>query len=75
MSYKVITEATAQRDSLDYAAYLLRESQSRDVAAEWLSGLEEAIEGLAEMPRRFHVIDEQEQFPIELRQFLNTPTA
>lgn len=71
MIYKVILEAPAVKDARDYAAYILTESKSPVPAAKWLSELEEAVSELSEMPRRFRVIDEQEFFPIELRQFLH----
>lgn len=70
MVYRVIVEATAQQDALDYAANILRESQAANAAAKWLKGLEQSLEGLAEMPHRFRVIDEQGHFAIELRQFV-----
>lgn len=70
MAYRVILEATAQQDALDYAAYIIQESQEPSVAAKWLLGLEEAIESLAEMPRRFRIIDEEAEFSLELRQFV-----
>jgi plasmid stabilization system protein ParE len=69
--YKVIIEATAQQDAQDYAAYIIRESRGTAPAKKWLSELEAAIEMLADMPRRFRVIDEQSRFPMELRQFIH----
>jgi plasmid stabilization system protein ParE len=67
----VITEATAQQDALDYAAYIISENCSTAPAEKWLYELEEAIERLADMPRRFRVIADQAHFLIELRQFIH----
>lgn len=71
MVYSVIFEATAKQDALEYAAYIRDEGKDPAAAARWLSELGEAANSLAEMPRRFRVIDEQAHFPIELRQFLH----
>ena len=71
LGYRVITEATAKQDALDYAAYVMGETKASAPALRWLSALEQSIEALSEMPRRYAQIAEQEHFPIELRQFVH----
>jgi plasmid stabilization system protein ParE len=69
--YRIITETTAQKDALEYAAFIISESQATAPAEKWLAELERAIDQLTEMPRRFKVIDEQLHFLVELRQFIH----
>lgn len=69
MAYSVIVQDTAQLDATDYAAWIIKQSGGATGPAErWLSGLENLIDTLSEMPTRFRVVDEQEDFDIPLRQ-------
>ena len=70
LGYRVLLEATAEQDALEYAAYILSRSESENVATRWLSGLESSIDDLANSPHRFRLIDEQAKFDVELRQFI-----
>ena len=69
--YKVLVEATAQTDALEYAGFLLESSKSATVVEKWLRELESAVQELAELPHRYRTIDEQPHFGIELRQFIH----
>lgn len=70
MTYKVIIEALAERDALEYATYICTERQNPVAASRWINELEKAINELAELPRRFRIVAEQATFPVEVRQFI-----
>lgn len=70
LTYKVIIEELAMADATAYAAYMIEEWQAKTEAQKWLDNLEEIIQGLALMPRRFKLIPEQSQFGIEIRQII-----
>jgi len=69
--YKIIIQDAAIADAKQYAAYILEQSKNREVAARWVDELEEVIGTLAKMPKRYKIIQEQEEFAIELRQVLH----
>jgi len=70
LAYKVILQSTALGDAEGYAQWI-KEQSGLTPAERWLRGLEAVIGSLAEMPARFKVIDEQEEFSVELRQVLH----
>lgn len=70
MAYRVIVEQTAQDDAAEYASFMVREWQASEAVAKWLEELQTVIDSLAEMPRRFKLIDEQAHFVIEVRQIV-----
>lgn len=71
MTYKVLFQETAIQDAKAHAGYIQSEGHNPEAARRWLAELEQAANLLSEMPRRFKVIDEQDSFAIELRQFIH----
>jgi toxin ParE1/3/4 len=69
--YKIIIQKPARQDALEYAAFILRESKSREAANRWLDQLENTIRSLTEMPMRYKAIEEQSAFNLPLRQVLH----
>ena len=68
MNYKIVVQDSAIADALEYAAYILQESQSPEAAKRWLDDLEALINGLEKMPKRYGAIPEQGAFKLSLRQ-------
>jgi plasmid stabilization system protein ParE len=68
MKYRVIIQPPARADI--EAAYLYLRDRSEDAAERWLSGLEEAIESLNQLPERFALAPESGEFPEHIRQLI-----
>ncbi|MCA0361094.1 MAG: type II toxin-antitoxin system RelE/ParE family toxin [Armatimonadetes bacterium] len=66
--YEVRISAQAARDIDDYASYILLQEKAEPPAERWISGLQEQIESLETMPRRFRAIDDPHRFDMEIRQ-------
>lgn len=56
MAYKVLLSAPAERDIEEAVEFIA--ANSTEVASKWLSGLQEAIQTLEEMPARHALIPE-----------------
>jgi toxin ParE1/3/4 len=71
LNYKVIVQDAAIRDAREYAAFIRKKSKDAEAARRWLDALEALIQALAEMPNRYKVIEEQEDFQIRLQQVIH----
>jgi len=69
LAYRVIVQRAAVGDAQEYAAFIRDKSGAR-AADLWLMELQETVDSLSEMPARFPVIDEADEFEIELRRAL-----
>ncbi|MFI5386348.1 MAG: type II toxin-antitoxin system RelE/ParE family toxin [Fimbriimonadales bacterium] len=67
MAYNVIVQSAAMDDARDYAGFVRKDKQSPEAAKCWLDRLAETISSLGEMPERFPIIEEQNDFDIQLR--------
>lgn len=66
--FEVRISAQAARDIGDYATYILLQEKAEPPAERWISGLQELIESLETMPRRFRAIDDPHRFGMDIRQ-------
>ena len=70
MKHAVVFRSEAQNEVADIAAYFV-EQGSIDIANRWCRAIEETVNSLSEMPRRFPPAREADLFPgVELRQTL-----
>jgi plasmid stabilization system protein ParE len=72
MSFEVINTARAEADILRNAHWWA-EHHSEPQAAVWVDTLRQQFRTLAEMPERFSLAPENEQFAYEIRQMLVGP--
>jgi plasmid stabilization system protein ParE len=71
MKYRVEYTARAEQGLLDAYRWLAEEAPLN--AARWLGGLEAAVEGLANFPRRCAMATEGDDLGFEVRQLVHEP--
>ena len=69
MTYRVVIVAAAKQRIEDQAAYIATEQDAPERAVEWLQRIFDAIDGLAEMPRRYQRATEDTWRDYEIRRF------
>jgi toxin ParE1/3/4 len=65
--YRVATSSFATEKIADYAAYIVKQSGSLEVAERWIDRVHEAIDGLNFFPHRFELAEEDAHCDYEVR--------
>lgn len=69
MSYRVIVSSRA-RTELDQAVDWWEENRSRDQACRWYLGISDKIHQLGDFPHSHSLAEENNRFPLEIRQMM-----
>ena len=67
MAFKVVLTRPAEADAAEYVNYLKERSGSERVLQDWLNGLDEMIDSLAEMPGKYQILDDDFSTSLEIR--------
>ena len=70
MKHKVFVSDDIEAELDSACQWYRQQAQSADVANQWLSGIQDAIESLSSNPHRCSIAHEDGHFPYELRELL-----